>query len=155
MRPVTVTTEVNADQKTVYEFLSVLGAHELFTAPMLVDYQPSGPERGVGAQVRLTAVVGKRREPVDVTVIEDVPPSRIVEFNISARGRRRATGTYELEPLPGDRTRVTFVYAWQHLPFAERVLGPMVRSAMRHSLTITQSNLAARFANAKTATDAA
>jgi len=154
MKPVTVSTEVNADQQTVYEFLSVLGAHERFTAPMLVDYHPSGPERGVGAQVRLTAVMGKRREPVDITVIEDDAPSRIAEFNISSRGRRRATGTYELEARPGNRTQVTFIYAWQHLPFVERLFGPLVRSAMRRALDTTMTNLAAQFANAKTASDA-
>jgi hypothetical protein len=155
MKPVIVAIDIPTDRETVYDFLSVLTAHESFTAPLLVDYEPSGPERGVSSHVRLTAVMAGRKAPVDVTVIEDVAPVRIVEQNVSAGGKRRATGTYELEPLASGGTRVSFTYAWQQVPFGDRALAPLVRAMVKRGLQQTMVRLARQFAPNVKSSDAA
>ena len=146
MKPVTVTVDVPQPREAVYEFLAVLANHESFTRPMLVDYRCSGPERGVGSKVRVTAVMGRVRSTADITVIEDVPSARTVEENVSANGKRRATGTYELEPAPGGGTRVSFTYAWQRAPFGDRIAAPLVRAMMRRGLRQTLDRLAQQLA---------
>jgi hypothetical protein len=42
------------------------------------------------------AVVGGHREAVDIEVVEDLAPARLVERNVGAGGKRVATGTYSL-----------------------------------------------------------
>jgi carbon monoxide dehydrogenase subunit G len=146
MKPVTVSVDVAQPREAVYEFLAVLANHESFTRPMLVDYRCSGPERGVGAKARVTTVVGRIRSTADITVIEDVPPVRNVEENVSAKGKRRATGTYELVPSSGGGTRVSFTYAWQRAPLGDRIAAPLVRAMMRRGLQQTLERLAQQLA---------
>jgi Polyketide cyclase / dehydrase and lipid transport len=141
MRPVSVSVDVPAARDAVYDFLAVTSAHESFTDHMLREWRCSGPERGVGSRAHVVAVVGGRREPVDIEVVEDVPPERIVERNVSAGGRRVATGTYTLHVVPG-RTRVTFTYAWERAPLADRLMAPLVRRLMRRALETTMRRLA-------------
>jgi hypothetical protein len=50
VKPVTVSIEVPNSTQQVYEFLDVLGNHESFMNHFMVDWQLSGPKRGVGAK---------------------------------------------------------------------------------------------------------
>jgi carbon monoxide dehydrogenase subunit G len=146
MRPVTVTIDVAGEREDVYDYLDELANHEQFTDQMMRNWRMDGPERGVGAKATVDAVIGGRSEEIEIEVIEAEAPSRNVERNIGAGGRRVATGTYRLDPLPGARTRVTFEYAWQSVPLGERLAGPLVRAVMRRSLNQAMSRLGERLA---------
>lgn len=142
MKPVSVSVDVPDAREDVYEFLAVTAAHESFTDHMMVDWRLSGPPRGVGSKVTVTSVIGGRRQRVDIETVEDVPPSRIVERNIGAAGKRVATGAYTLEPAPTGGTHITFTYTWQRAPFAERVMAPLIRGLMRRELGVAMRRLA-------------
>jgi hypothetical protein len=114
----------------VYDFLDVLANHQRFTDHMFRDWQCAGPAQGVGAKVRVTAVVAGRSEVIDVEVTEAQRPSRTVERNVGASGRV-ATGTYTLEALPGGGTRVTLETAWLKVPRAEALAAPLARAVVR------------------------
>jgi hypothetical protein len=142
MKPVHVSIDVSAARRDVYEFLAVTANHEAFTDHMLRQWQCSGPARGLGSKTQVTAVVGGRREPVAIEVIDDVPLQSIVERNVSAGGRRIATGTYTLRDLSDGGTRIEFTYAWQQAPVPDRVMGGLVRWLMRRALEVAMSRLA-------------
>src|SRR3954466_1404031 len=125
-KPVTVSIEVPQSRTEVYAFLDVMANHEPFTDHMLVDWSYSGPPRGVGSKASVNSKVGGRKEPVAIEVVDAQAPSRIVEHNVSAGGKRQASGTYELTDLPDGGTRVTFTYAWRQAPLADRLLAPVV-----------------------------
>src|SRR3954452_13588555 len=111
MKPIVVSTTTLRPRDEVFAFLDVMANHEPFTDHMLVDWSYSGPPRGVGSKANVHAKLGGRKEPVAIEVVDAQPPSRIVEHNVSAGGRRRASGTYELAELPDGGTRVQFTYA--------------------------------------------
>jgi hypothetical protein len=142
MRPVHVTIDVPAHPTTVYDYLDVLANHERFTDHMLRDWHYDGPERGIGARARFTAVAAGRTEAVSLEVIEAVPSTRSVERNTGAGGRV-ATGTYTLVPLPTGGTRITFEYAWQTAPLSERLAAPLTRAVMRRGSQRALQRLAA------------
>src|SRR5579859_6830745 len=98
MRPIRATVEVPQDLQAVFDFLDVMANHEPFTDHMLTNWRYSGPPSGIGSRAQVTAIAGWRSEEVEIEVIAATPPHRIVERNIGAKGRRIATGTYELEP---------------------------------------------------------
>ena len=131
MRPVTVTTEVPYPTEDVYDFLDVMSNHEPFTNHMLRDWEFAGPDRGVGSKAKVKVSVGGRTESVEIEVVEADRPTRIVERNVGAGGRRVANGTYTLAKLPGGGTRITFEYAWQRAPLSERLAAPLVRGILR------------------------
>jgi hypothetical protein len=131
MRPVTVTTEVPYPTEDVYDFLDVMSNHEPFTNHMLRDWEYDGPDRGVGSKAKVKVSAGGRTESVDIEVVEADRPTKIVERNVGAGGRRVANGTYMLAELPGGGTRITFEYAWQRAPFGERLAAPLVRGVLR------------------------
>lgn len=142
MRPIIVSTTVPQDREAVYEYLAVLADHEQFTDHMMRDWRPGGPRRGVGARAAVQAVLGGRREPVDIEVIEDEAPVKSVERNTGAGGKRVATGTYALDPLPDGGTRITFRYTWEQIPLGERIAAPLVRRVMRKGLETAMHRLA-------------
>jgi len=131
MRPVTVTTEVPYPTEDVYDFLDVMSNHEPFTNHMLRDWEFAGPDRGVGSKAKVKVSAGGRTESVEIEVVEADRPTRIVERNVGAGGRRVANGTYTLAELPGGGTRITFEYAWQRAPLSERLAAPLVRGILR------------------------
>ena len=104
--------------------------HEPFTNHMLQDWHYSGPDRGVGSKATVTAKAAGRSETVQIEVISAERPRTIVEQNVGAGGRRVATGTYTLEPLPSSGTRITFEYAWKQAPLSERIAAPLVRAIL-------------------------
>jgi hypothetical protein len=130
-KPVSVSIEVPQSRTEVYDFLDVMANHEPFTDHMLVDWSYSGPPRGVGSKAHVHSKFGALKEPVEIEVVAAQAPSRIVEHNASAKGRRLASGTYELADLPGGGTRVTFTYAWREAPAADRMMAPLIRRILR------------------------
>ena len=141
-RPITVSVEVPQPRTKVYDFLDVMANHEPFTNHMLVDWSFSGPARGVGSKANVNSKVGGRKEPVAIEVVDATAPSRIVEHNVSAGGKRRASGTYELADLPDGGTRVSFTYAWREAPLADRLLAPLVRGILRRGNAKAMARLA-------------
>lgn len=75
-------------------------------------------------------------------MIDAEPPIRNVERNVGAGGRRVATGTYTLDQLPNDGTRINFQYAWQQTPLRERLAAPIVRRVTRTALQTAMNRLA-------------
>jgi len=141
LAPVTVSVEVPFPRADVYEFLDVMANHEPFTNHALVDWEYSGPDRGVGSQARVKAKAAGRTDTVDIEVVSADAPRQIVERNVGAKGKRVATGTYDLEEtLAG--TLVSFTYAWQQAPLAERALGPATRAIVRRIDTRAMQRLA-------------
>ena len=147
MRPVRVSIDVPHPREQVYDFLDVIANHEPFTNHMMRDWEYSGPDRGVGSKARAKVDVGRgRTDLVEIETIAGERPARIVERNVSAGGRRVATGTYALEELATGRTRVTFEYAWQRAPRIERLAAPLVRATMRRRLERALGRLAEQLA---------
>jgi hypothetical protein len=142
-KPITVTVDVPQSRTDVYDFLDVMANHEPFTNHMLVDWSYSGPARGVGAKADVHSKVGGRKEPVSIEVVDAQAPARIVEHNVSAGGKRRASGTYELTERPGGAgTRISFTYAWSAAPLADRLLAPLVRGILRRGNAKAMTRLA-------------
>lgn len=146
MKPVVVSIDVPQERTEVFAFLDDMTAHQAFTDHMLKDWSCSGPRTGVGSKAHVTAVIGGRREPVDIEVVEAVPGTRITERNVGAGGRRVAHGTYVLTDRAGGGTHVAFEYAWQQAPAIERALAPLVRATMRKALRQSMARLATTLA---------
>ena len=151
MKPVRVTTDVPQPPERVFDYLDVMANHEPFTNHMLQDWEYSGTERGVGSKARVTVKAAGRTEKVDFEVIAADRPVRIVEQNVGAGGRRVATGTYTLEPLPGGGTRIAFEYAWTRAPLSERIAAPLVRTILRRGNQRAMTRLAEQLATSEVA----
>lgn len=133
-RPVSVSIDVPQPRADVYAYLDVMANHEPFTDHMLTGWEYSGPASGVGSKARVVSSFGALKDTADIEVVAATAPSVIVERNVSAKGRRVATGTYTLDELPagdGGGTRVTFTYAWEKAPLPDRMLAPVVRSLLK------------------------
>ncbi|MFI6351457.1 hypothetical protein ACIBJF_02075 [Streptomyces sp. NPDC050743] len=83
---------------------------------------------------------------VTIEVVEAEASRRIVEHNVSAAGRRRARGTYVIDPLPAGGSRVPFTYAWVRAPPADRLPAAVVRTTMRRANRTVMRRLAAESA---------
>lgn len=144
MRPVQVTTQVPYGREEVFDFLDVMANHKPFTDHILRDWEYSGPERGVGSKARVKVRAAGRTDTIDIEVVSAERPTRIVERNIGAGGRRIANGTYTLEPLASGGTKITFEYSWQRAPLSERLMSPMIRSVLRRANEESMRRLAQR-----------
>lgn len=133
MKPVSVSIEVDQSPDEVFAFLDVMANHERFTDHFMQQWRCEGPATGVGARAHVVSVLGGRREPVDLAVIDADPPHLTVERNVSADGKRVAEGSYELSSLAEGRTRVTFTYAWIDAPLGDRLLAPVARLMLRRA----------------------
>jgi uncharacterized protein YndB with AHSA1/START domain len=133
MKPVTVSTTVARPVAEVYEFLDLLANHEGFMDHMLVEWELSGPRRGVGARARARANTVGSQDWTDFEVVEAEPPSRIVEEGVGNDGKRRTRGTYRLEELPGGGTKISFELEWLEAARAERLAPPLIRAFIRRS----------------------
>jgi hypothetical protein len=148
-RPVSVSIDVPQPRADVYAYLDVMANHEPFTDHMLTDWEYSGPASGVGSKARVVSSFGALKDSADIEVVAATAPSSIVERNVSAKGRRVATGTYTLDELPdadGGGTRVTFTYAWEKAPLPDRVLAPVVRSVLQRGNATAMERLRDRLA---------
>jgi Polyketide cyclase / dehydrase and lipid transport len=133
IRPVRVSVDVPDSREDVYDFLDVMANHEPFTNHILRDWEYSGPDRGIGSKARVHVTTAGRTDVVDIEVISGECPTKIVEQNVGAGGRRIANGTYTLEELPSGGTRIVFEYSWKQAPLSERLGAPMVRSILRRA----------------------
>jgi hypothetical protein len=146
MKPVRVTIDVPQRREDVFDFLDVIANHEPFTNHILLDWSYSGPSRGVGSKARVKTKLAGRSDTIDIEVVSAEPPREIVERNVGAGGRRRATGTYTLRALPEGGTRIAFEYAWLQAPLPERLTAPLVRAYLRRENERAMRRLAERLA---------
>ena len=144
MKPVSVSITVPRPRAEVYEFLDVLGNHESFTDHMLVDWELSGPERGVGAGARFRLKKPGRPDWMELKVLAAEPPRSTTEETVSAGGRRRTRGTYTLDEAEGGGTRITFELAWLEAPARERLAAPLTRAIVRRGNRRAMERLAQR-----------
>jgi polyketide cyclase/dehydrase/lipid transport protein len=133
VKPVTVSVDVPDPREEVFEFLNALSNRESFQDHLLVKWSYSGPERGVGARARARAAAPMSQDWNDKELIEADPPKRIVEEDVSAKGKRRTRSTYVLEDLPGGGARVSLEYEWLAAPRLERLTPPLNRAFMRRA----------------------
>jgi Polyketide cyclase / dehydrase and lipid transport len=129
MKPVTVTTTVQRPIEEVFDHLDVLANHEAFTDHFLTDWRVSGPERGVGAEVRVKLKPGGQQ--LHITALESVRPERTVERTVSGGGKRSSLGTYRLTPAGEGATHVEFELLPERMPVYERPLAPLLAGYMR------------------------
>jgi hypothetical protein len=132
VKSVTVSATVPKSPEEVFGYLEVLANHEAFVDHMFVDWEFSGPKSGVGARARARANVTGSQDWTEFKIIE-AEPNRIVEEGIGAGGTRRTRGTYVLERLEGDRTRISFQLEWLQLSRIERLGPPLVRAFTRRA----------------------
>jgi hypothetical protein len=129
VKPVTVSTEVPLPPHEVYEFLDVLGNHERFMDHFMVDWELSGPKRGVGAKANVRVKATAEKDWTDIEIVEADSGRRIVEESIGGpRGKRRLRGTYHLDERPGGGTGISFELEFLELPTGERMMGPLNRA---------------------------
>jgi ribosome-associated toxin RatA of RatAB toxin-antitoxin module len=132
VKPITVSTEVPSSTHEVYEFLDVLGNHESFMDHFMVDWKLSGPKRGVGAKANVRVKATAEKDWTDVEIVEADSGRRLVEETIGGpSAKRRTRGTYHLEKLPDDGTRITFELEFTEMPRGERLMGPLNRAYVR------------------------
>lgn len=148
-RPVSVSIDVPQPRADVFAYLDVMANHEPFTDHMLTDWEYSGPASGVGSKARVKSSFGALSDHADIEVVSASAPAKIVERNVSAKGRRVATGTYTLDELPDGGTRVAFTYAWEQAPLPDRVLSPLVRGLLRRGNEKAMARLAERLSAAR------
>ena len=142
MKPITVSVDVSRPREDVFAFLDVMRNHERFNDHMLSGWEFAGPARGVGSTATVQTKVAGKTDSLVIETVASTPPVEIVEHNVGAGGRRRASGTYALEALPGGGTRIQFEYAWRTAPLSERLLAPVVRAVMRRPLERSMRRLA-------------
>ena len=146
MKPVTVSVEVPQSPEEVFDYLEVLANHEEFTDHFLVDWETSGPERGVGARARMRVKKPGPEDRLEMEVIESERPRRNVERATGANGRRLTQGSYALEPIPGGGTSIRFELAWIEAPKGERLTAPITRAVTRSSNAKALRRLSERLA---------
>jgi uncharacterized protein YndB with AHSA1/START domain len=151
MKPFTVAAEVPAPIEQVFALLDEPAAHEQFNDHYLVDWSTFGPSRGLGAGVRTRTTLNKR-DFADITVIAVETPTRIVEESVGAGGKRRSHGTFVLEPVGADATRVSFTLTPVTLPASERLVWPVLRIWLRRQTQRAMLRLAGIFAGEPSAT---
>ena len=149
MKPVRVTTTVPYPREEVFDFLDVMSNHEPFTNHMLSDWEYSGPDRGIGSKAKVKANMAGRSESVEIEVIAAERPGMIVEQNVSAGGRRIATGTYTLEQMPSGETRIAFEYAWKQAPLSDRAAASLVRAILTRGNKRAMARLAEQLAGTR------
>ncbi len=151
MKPVRVSVDVPNPRPEVYEFLDVLGNHEQFTDHFMVDWELSGPERGVGAKANVRVKAAGEKDRTEIEVVEADAGRRIVEEGTGgSRGRRRTRGSYRLEDLPGGGTRIDFTLEFLSLPTGERLMGPLQRAYVKRVNGKALTRLAERLSTSET-----
>lgn len=130
MKPVTVSVEVAPSRQQVYEFLDVLANHEQFLDHALVDWEFSGPQRGVGAKARARSNAVGSQDWTEFEVLES-DDEHIVEEGVGSGGKRVTRGTYRFRDLPDGGTAIEFEFEWLQMSKAERLAPPLMRAFMR------------------------
>jgi Polyketide cyclase / dehydrase and lipid transport len=145
VKPVTVSIDVPNPPHQVYEYLEVLGNHEQFTDHFMVDWELSGPKRGIGAKANVRVKATGEKDWTDFEIVEADSNRRIVEESRGgSRGKRHLRGTYHLEALPGGGTRISMELEFLSLPTGERLMGPLNRAYIRRVNGKSMKRLAER-----------
>ena len=113
MKPVTVSVEVAAPRSRVYEHLDVLANHAAFLDHALVDWEFSGPQRGVGARARARSNAVSSQDWTEFEVLES-DDEHIVEEGVGnggKRGQKTAIVSFNSRYQPG-----TNVYIGSYKP---------------------------------------
>jgi hypothetical protein len=132
VKPVIVSIEVPNSTHQVYEFLEVMGNHESFMDHFMVDWQLSGPARGVGSKANVRVKATVETDWTDVEIVEADSDRRLVEETIGGPSAgRRTRGTYLLEKLPDGGTRISFELEMVEMPRSERLMGPLNRAYVK------------------------
>jgi len=132
MKPSTVSIEVPTPPHEVYEFLEELGNHESFMDHFMVDWELSGPRRGVGAKANVRVKATGEKDWTDVEIVEADADRRLVEEMVGGSGgKRRTRGTYRLDQLPDGGTRISFELEFLEMPRGERLMGPLNRAYVK------------------------
>jgi uncharacterized membrane protein len=148
VKPSTVSVEVPNPPQEVYDFLEVLGNHESFMDHFMVDWELSGPKRGVGSKANVRVKATGEKDWTDVEIVEADSGRRLVEETVGgSRGRRRTRGTYLLEPLPDGGTAVSFQLEFLEMPTGERLMGPLNRAYVKRVNGKAMKRLAERLSN--------
>jgi len=135
VNPVTVSTVISAPRERVFDYLQDIANHAEFTDHYLVDWHLTRIDsvgRGAGARFKVE-VPGNRYSWADVTFAEVERPHRIVEHGRTGKANRiRTVGVYELDPVAGGATRVTFTLQTAPATLADRLMeGLGARGYMR------------------------
>jgi ribosome-associated toxin RatA of RatAB toxin-antitoxin module len=147
VKPVSVSIEVPTSPHRVYEFLEELGNHEQFMDHFMVDWQLSGPKKGVGAKANVRVKATAEKDWTDVEIVEADSDRRLVEETTGGpSAKRRTQGTYLLEALPDGGTRIGFELEFLELPAAERIMGPLNRAYVKRVNRKAMKRLAERLA---------
>lgn len=133
MEPVTVTSSVARPREEVFEFLDDFSNHAGFLDHFLVDWEFSGPKRGVGAQGTARVSAPSSQDWTEFEVVDAKRPERIVEEGVGAKGKRRTRGTYYLSDRPDGGTDIAFKLEWLDAPRSERLLPPLTRAFVRRT----------------------
>ena len=133
MNSVTVTIGIARPREDVFDFLDDLSNHAGFLDHFLVDWEFSGPPRGVGAKAHARVSAPASQDWTEFEVIDSERPERIVEEGVGANGKRRTRGTYYLSDRPDGGTDVAFVLEWLDAPRSERLIAPLTRAFVRRS----------------------
>lgn len=125
MDPLTVSIVVSAPREEVFDYLQDIANHPEFTDHYLVDWHLTRIDsvgRGAGARFRVTAP-GNRFSWGDVTFAEVERPHRIVEVGRTGKNNRiRTVGVYELAPVAGGATRVSFTLQTAPATLSDRLM---------------------------------
>jgi hypothetical protein len=143
---VTVNIDVPQPRADVYAFLDVMANHQQFTDHMLTDWECSGPATGIGSKARVTTRFGALKDHAEIEVIEADANRLIRERNVANKGRRIATGTYELSDLPDGGTHIEFTFAFERVPALEKPLVPLMRAMIRRGNARAMTRLKERLA---------
>jgi hypothetical protein len=131
VKPVTVSIEVPQPAEEVFDYLAVLANHEAFLDHFLVDWEFSGPPRGVGAKAAARASAPMSQDWTEFEIVEMEEPLRIVEEGVGLKGKRHTRGTYRLRGLPDGGTEISFELEWIEAARAESLIPAMTRAFIR------------------------
>ena len=124
MDPVSVSVTIARPREEVFEYLADVANHPEFCDHYLVDWRLTREDSyGRGAGARFRVKIPMNRFPwADVTFSEVERPHLIVERGRAGKFNRiRTLGTYELEPVGSDSTRVTFTFESQPDKLSDRL----------------------------------
>ena len=109
--PVTVSTTIARPREQVFDYLQDIANHAEFTDHYLVDWRLTREDAvgtGAGARFRIKAPFA-RFSWADMTFVEVQAPFRIVERGRTGKYNRvKMLGVYEVQPGPGDSSKVTY-----------------------------------------------
>ena len=125
MDPLTASIVISAPREEIFDYLLDIANHPEFTDHYLTDWHLTRIDSvglGAGARFRVKAP-GNRYSWADVTFTDVERPHRIVEVGRTGKNNRiRTLGVYELTPVAGGATRVSFTLQTAPATFADRLI---------------------------------